>query len=66
MCVVGDRGEERIHTGYVHERQREEEGDWEKRAKGTIREIVGRLSLLFEDNNGSIRSRRKGTHPADG
>jgi len=29
-------------------------------AKGTIREIVGRLSLLFEDNNGSIRSPGRG------
>lgn len=29
-------------------------------AKGTIREIVGRLSLLFEDNNGSIHSPGRG------
>lgn len=29
-------------------------------AKGTIREIVGRLSLLFEGNNGSIRSPGRG------
>lgn len=30
-----------------------------REGEGTIRQIVGRLSLLFPDNNGSIRDRRR-------
>lgn len=38
----------------------EREDNRERDSKGTIREIVGRLSLLFEDNNGSIRNPGRG------
>lgn len=56
VCKVGDRGK----RGMSYTREREREGVTGRDAKGTIREIVGRLSLLFEDNNGSIRNPGRG------
>lgn len=46
--------------GGESERENIREGDSKGNTKGTIREIVGRLSLLFEDNNGSIRNPGRG------